>query len=136
MKRLFCILIILIAPLTIPLTQAATLHAQETLGVASASICRDVVNQQPIGAGQDFEASVGKVFCFTKITGAQGPIEISHVWYYGDIQRATVILPVKSSSWRTYSSKRIQTHEIGDWHVDVLGPTGQVLRTLQFKITP
>jgi hypothetical protein len=136
MKRLFCILIILIAPLTIPLTQAATLHAQETLGVASASICRDVVNQQPIGAGQDFEASVGKVFCFTKITGAQGPIEISHVWYYGDIQRATVILPVKSSSWRTYSSKRIQTHETGDWHVDVLGPTGQVLRTLQFKITP
>jgi hypothetical protein len=136
MKRLFCIIIILIAPITIPLSQAAILHAQETLGVAAASMCRDVVNQQPIGAGHGFEASVGKVCCFTKITGAQEPTEISHVWYYGDIQRAKVTLSVKSSNWRTYSSKRIQTHEIGDWHVDVLGPTGQVLRTLPFKIIP
>jgi hypothetical protein len=136
MKRLFYMVIIVIAPLIIALPQAATLHAQETLGVAAASICRAVVNQQPIGTGPGFEASVGKVYCFTKITGAQKPTEISHVWYYDDIQRAKVPLSVKSSSWRTYSSKKIQTHEIGDWHVDVLGPTGQILRTLQFKITP
>ena len=49
---------------------------------------------------------------------------------------ARVNLAIKASSWRTYSSKRIQRHEIGDWHVDVLDPNGEVLKTLQFKIIP
>jgi hypothetical protein len=138
MKRTYYVLLVVIALIIVPLSHAVTSMAQETapLTVAEASICRDVVNRQPIGAGYTFEASVGKLLCFTKITGAQSPTQISHSWYFGDAQRATVTLSVKSSSWRTYSSKRIQPHEIGDWHVDVLGPGGEILQTLQFKITP
>lgn len=138
MKQPFYIFIILMALITIPLSQAVTSKAQMTapLEVAAASICRDVINRQPAGSGYGFEASVGRLYCFTKITGAQTPIQISHVWYFGDTLRAKVTLSVKSSSWRTHSSKKIQTHEIGDWHVDVLGPKGEVLHTLRFKITP
>jgi len=138
MKRTYFALLVVIALIIVPLSHAATSMAQETviLAVAEASICRDVVNRQPVGAGDSFEASVGKLFCFTKITGAQSPTQISHAWYFGDAQKATVTLSVKSSSWRTYSSKRIQPHEIGDWRVDVLGPGGEILQTLQFKITP
>lgn len=138
MKQLFYGFIILTLLITIPLSLTVTSKAQVSapLEVTAASICRDVVNRQPIGAGESFEASVGKLYCFTKITGAQNPIEITHVWYYGDTIRAKVTLSVRSFSWRTYSSKKIQAHEIGDWHVDVLGPNGEVLHTLQFKITP
>ena len=138
MKRTYYVLLVVIALIIVPLSHAATSIAQETtpLAVAEASICRDVVNRQPIGAGYSFEASVGKLVCFTKITGAQSPAQISHVWYFGDVERATVTLSVRSSSWRTYSSKRIQPHEIGDWRVDVLGPGGEILGTLQFKISP
>jgi len=112
--------------------------AQETasLEVAVAAICSDVVDREPVDVGNSFEVSLGRVYCFTTIIGAHSPTEITHVWYFGDIERARVNLAIKASSWRTYSSKRIQRHEIGDWHVDVLDPNGEVLKTLQFKIIP
>ena len=138
MKRLCYFVLVLLMLITLSLSQAVTVLAQGTssLEVAVAAICRDVVDRQPVDVGDSFEASVGKLYCFTKIIGAQNPIGISHVWYFGDTERAKINLSVRSSSWRTHSSKKIQSHEIGDWHVDVLGPEGEVLRTLQFKITP
>jgi hypothetical protein len=138
MKRTHVALLIMIALSIVLLLPAVTSLAQETapLVVEEAAICRDVVDRQPVGAGDSFVASVDKLFCFTKITGAQGPTQISHAWYFGDTQRAKVTLSVKSSSWRTYSSKRIQPYEIGDWRVEVLGPGGKILTTLAFKIAP
>jgi hypothetical protein len=37
-------------------------------------------------------------------------------------------------NFRTYSTKIIQPHEIGDWHVDVLGPGDKLLKTVKFEI--
>lgn len=138
MKRLCYSIVVLVMLTTLSLSQVATVWAQGTasLEVAVAAICRDVVNREPVSVGNSFEASVGKLYCFTKIVGAQEPIEISHVWYFGDTERAKISLSVRSASWRTQSSKKIQPHEVGDWHVDVVGPDGKVLQTLQFKITP
>ena len=99
-------------------------------------ICRDVLHRRPLVVGNSFKASVGKLYCFTKIVGAQSPIEITHVWYFGNSKMAKVNLPVKSPSWRTYSSKTIHPQDIGGWHVEVLGPEGSVLWSVQFKITP
>jgi len=138
MRRLCYFVFVLITLIALCLSQAVTLKAQQTgsIEVAAAAICRDVVDRGPVDAGYSFEASVGKLYCFTKIIGAQRPIGITHVWYFGDTERARVYLSVRSSSWRTNSSKTIQAHEIGYWHVNVLGPEGELLRTLQFEITP
>lgn len=138
MKRIFYFPLVLVMVITISLFQAVTIKAQGTssIEVAVAVICRDIVDREPVDVGNSFGPSVSKLYCFTKIIGAQNPIKISHVWYFGDSERAKVNLSVKSSSWRTKSSKKIQSHEIGDWRVDVLGPEGKVLRTIQFKITP
>ena len=134
MKRPSYFLIVLLTVITISLSQAVTIKAQE-IQVAEAAICRAVVDREPIDVRDSFDSWVGTLYCFTKITGAQSPIEITHVWYFGDTERARVSLLVRSSSWRTHSSKKIQTHEIGDWHVDILGPDGEVLRSLQFRTT-
>lgn len=138
MKRTHAVLLILIASIIISLSLAVTSMAQETapLVVEESAICQDVVDLQSVGVSDSFDASVGKLFCFTKITGAQSPTQISHAWYFGNTQRAEITLSVKSSSWRTYSSKIIQPHEIGDWHVDILGPGGEILKSLEFKILP
>jgi hypothetical protein len=116
---------------------ASGLRAEETssLEVAVAAICQDVVDREPVEAGISFPASVGKLYCFTKITGAQAPTQITHVWYHGASERARVDLTVNSASWRTYSSKMIQEHEIGSWRLDVLDSNGTVLKELQFEIT-
>ncbi len=138
MKKLVYLSIALVALVTISLSQAVTAQAQEAgyIEVAYAAICRDVIDRQPIGIGDTFYSTVGKLWCWTKIVGAQRPVEIIHVWYFGDTERARVPLAVTSSSWRTHSSKIIQAHEIGDWHVDVIGPEGEILKRLRFKITP
>ncbi len=111
--------------------------AQEapSLEVAVAAICQDVVDREPVDAGVSFPASVGTLYCFTKIAGAQEPTKVTHVWYFGATERARVELDVNSSSWRTWSSKIIQAHEIGSWRVDVIDEAGTVLKELQFEIT-
>jgi len=135
MKRTSYMLAVLLM-LMVPMSQAATSNAQGLLEVAEAAICRNVVDREPVDVGNTFQNSVGKLYCFSKISGASDPTQISHVWYYGDVERGTVNLDVKSVTWRTYSSKIIQAHEIGDWHVDILGPKAELLMTLRFKITP
>ena len=75
-------------------------------------------------------------FIGTKVTAAQSPTQITHVWYFYGTERARVGLAVNSVSWRTYSSKIIQPHEMGAWSVDVLDANGKVLRTLEFEVRP
>lgn len=138
MKKPYCFLLFLVALIAMPLLQAGTINAQEKapIDVAMAAICTNVVDREPVGMGTSFDALTGRLYCFTKVIGASSPTDITHVWYFGDIERAEINLAVKSASWRTYSSKKIQSHEVGDWHVDVIGPDGQVLQTVEFKITP
>jgi hypothetical protein len=137
MKKLHCLLFLLVALMTIPLVQPGTMSAQQaaSMQVAVGAICRDVVDRAPIEVGSSFDVSAGKLYCFTKITGAPSPTQITHVWYFGDSERARVKLAVNAATWRTWSSKIIQAQEIGPWHVDVLGPAGEVLQTLDFAIT-
>jgi hypothetical protein len=128
------VLIVLVA-IFLGLPVAAVAQDAPSLEVAVAAICQDVVDREPVDAGVSFSASVGTLYCFTKITGAQDATKISHVWYFGAEERARVELDVNSDNWRTWSSKIIQEHEIGSWRVDILDAAGTVLKELQFEIT-
>ena len=128
------ILVVLVATfLGLPVTAVA--QNAPSLEVAVAAICQDVVDREPVDAGVSFPASVGTLYCYTKITGAQEATKITHVWYFGATERARVELDVNSDNWRTWSSKIIQANEIGSWRVDVLNEAGTVLKELQFEIT-
>jgi len=132
-------LICLVALTTVCLlSTTVALSAQEAnpMAVEPAAICRDVADREPVGAGTVFPASVGQLCCFTRIVNAAPPTVVTHVWYYGDAERARVSLRIGAASWRTYSSKIIQPHETGIWYVDVLGPDGNRLTSMTFEITP
>lgn len=111
-------------------------RAQESskVEVVAAAICKNVVAREAVDVGNRFSNSVSRLYCFTKVVGASQPTEIVHVWRYGDVERARISLPVKAASWRTYSSKAIQAHEIGPWRVDVLDTSGNLLETINFEI--
>lgn len=115
---------------------SGVVHAQEPSGLAVGygSVCEEVVDHEASASSTSFPASIGKIYCLTKIIGAKEQTWVTHVWYYGDTERARVKLAVKSTNWRTYSSKRIQTHETGPWHVDVVDKDGRVLQTYRFDI--
>lgn len=105
-----------------------------TLTVEDGTICKDVMDYTPVEPGISFPASVEKLYCYTKIVGAIDPTEITHVWFYGNIERARVTLAVNSPLWRTYSSKIIQPHEVGAWNVVVLDQSEKVLESFSFTI--
>lgn len=106
------------------------------LEIRDAGICLDIVDLQCQGKDVQFSSSLGKLYCFTRVMGATTPVTITHVWYYGEKERARVTLDVRSTNWRTYSSKIIQPHETGLWRVEILGPDGTVLKALEFNVMP
>lgn len=117
---------------------AGSAHAQTETGaqlaVAEAVIASDVQESQPVDSLTAVPADVGQVYCWTRITGAEGEIQVEHVWYHGDDEMARVPLRVAGNNWRTWSSKRIVPAWTGEWRVDVVGPDGTVLRSVSFTV--
>jgi hypothetical protein len=126
---------LLLTSLVLP---APVLEASETgsVHVEEVYVCKDVVDLTPVGTNANFKASVGRVFCFTKIIGAEHDTTVTHVWYFGESKEAWVTLNVGSTRWRTYSSKAIQSHQVGPWRVEVLGPDVELLKTIEFEVVP
>ncbi len=117
---------------------APNTFAQETdpLEVDLSVICTGIEDLEPIGTGISFPVSLEKLYCLTRILGALTPTTITHVWIFENTERARVDLAVMTYSWRTYSSKIIQPHEVGSWRVEVLDSEGMVLKRIQFITTP
>jgi hypothetical protein len=105
------------------------------LSVETSAICEDVVDREPVDEGTSFSVSVGRLYYYTKIVGAETATEVTHVWWFGPTERARITLPVGGSSWRTYSSKVLQPHEIGTWRVEVIDADGNNLETVEFTVT-
>jgi hypothetical protein len=122
--------------ISVLLVQAGFGQEPAVLEVVSPAVCKNVENLTCVDSQNEFSMPVDKLYCFTRITGAVEDTEITHVWYYGDVERFRISLNVRSSSWRTYSSKTIQAHETGKWRVDVLDSSGTVLKTIPFTIVP
>ena len=117
------------------LIPAAGAQESNKLEVVAAAISKNVVAREAMDVGNRFSNSTPRLYCFTKVVGANQPTEVVHVWRYSDVERARISLAVKAASWRTYSSKAIQAHEIGPWRVDVLDTSGNLLETINFEIT-
>jgi len=99
-----------------------------------AAVCTAVEERLPVGTADVFPAEVGQVYFWTKVEGLQDTTMIKHVWYYKGDEIATVQLPVRSSSWRTYSYKTIPPEWSGDWVVKVVDADGEVLKAVPFKV--
>jgi cell wall-associated NlpC family hydrolase len=116
-------------------TTPAAAPEQPALVLEEIHICTNVENREPTGVGTIFPDDLGKLYCFTKIGGAEGTAYVYHVWYFGDKEIARVKLPVKSKSWRTWSSKKFNM-VLGSGHVEVVSESGAVLGKAEFEIQP
>ena len=108
--------------------------AQGTLSVSESAVATNVVDRMPVGSGTSFSADVGRVYAWTRITGAEGETTIHHVWFQGDVERADLALQVGGSPWRTWSNKAISPEWTGDWRVEVRDSSGNVIETLSFTV--
>lgn len=98
------------------------------------AVCTGVEEREPVGEADVFPSDVNQVYLWSKVTGIQDTTMIKHVWYYKGEEITSVQLPVKSSSWRTYSYKTIPAEWSGDWVVKVVDASGNVLKAVPFKV--
>ncbi len=86
------------------------------------------------GVAEVFPAGTEQLWCRTRITGAETPTTVTHVWYHRDQTLARVELQVGSADWRTFSSKNLLPDWTGPWEVKVLDEAGNVLQSVQFTV--
>jgi hypothetical protein len=103
-----------------------------TVSVQDAAICQEVVDRTPMGTGDVFSPDVPELYCFTRIVGAQQDTEVTHNWYYRGNLMASVVLPVGSASWRTWSKKSMSPDMAGEWMVEILSQEGVPLESIIF----
>lgn len=105
-----------------------------SLQVQDVAIGTGVQDRAPTGSSMYFNSSVGRLYAFTRIIGAEGDTRVYHKWYHGDTLVADVPLTVRSGDWRTWSTKNVQPDWTGDWRVVVVSEDGAVLGTVKFAI--
>ncbi|MDR8390166.1 DUF2914 domain-containing protein [Aliifodinibius sp. S!AR15-10] len=126
MKSIVCTFLILFFSITL-------LQAQN-LSVSTIEFGTDIEDRNIVNVDSVFTSSVERVYCFTQVDGAEKTTTITHVWYYGNEEKARVELPVNGPNWRTWSSKFILENWLGEWSVDILDSSGEVLATKTFRI--
>ena len=114
-------------------TTSAVAQEPPALVLEDIQICTAVEDRQPLGVGTVFPVDLDKLYCFTKITGAEDPTFVYHVWYFGNDEIARVKLPVKAISWRTWSSKKLNMG-LGNGHVEIVSESGDILGKAEFEI--
>ena len=112
----------------------AAVEAKPAAVTVEAQLCTGVEERMPVGMADQFPADIGQVCLWTKILGYSDTTMIKHAWYYRGDEVATVELPVRGSSWRTYSYKTIPLGWTGDWVVKVVDANGEVLGAYPFKV--
>jgi len=127
LKKLIVWMFVVVA-MGISCAQAADLQ------VADGVITTAIENQMPVDQIESYRADFGKLYCFTRIVGAQEDTVITHVWYYQDNELARVPLSIRSSNWRTYSSKRVLPQWVGEWKVVILDEKENEIATIPFNL--
>lgn len=98
-------------------------------------LCSGVENRMPVGEAESFPADVGRVYLWNRVAGiTEGETLIHHVWLREGQEMADVPLPVKGDPWRTYSYKTIPPEWAGSWEVKVVGPDGNVIKSIAFTV--
>lgn len=108
--------------------------APAAVKVVEAVITTGLSDHAPIDSVQTYSAGVKRLYCYTRLTGAQEGSFITHVWYRGKAEMGRMQLPVKGSEWRTWSTKAFLPSWTGKWRVEVLDAEGKLLSTVSFTL--
>ena len=106
-------------------------EAPKSVQVEKMALGSGVESRELVGEATEFDVSVGRVYCWTKIVSESVPTTVKHVWYVEGQKAADVTLDVKYPSTRTWSSKAIGA---GKWRVEVVSETGEVLGSTDFMV--
>ncbi|MBQ4838930.1 DUF2914 domain-containing protein [Pseudoalteromonas luteoviolacea] len=108
----------------------------DTSHISRAVLTSGIENREPINVLKHLvepNKFQEKLFFFTEIKGLQGQV-VQHLWFHQDQLMADISLPVSTPRYRTYSSKNIMPSQTGEWRVEVITESGQLLAQKSFRI--
>lgn len=94
-------------------------------------LCTDVQEREPVGEAGEFDISVERLWCWTRIIAENIPTTVKHVWYVDGKKTAEITLNVKYPRTRTWSNKAVGA---GKWKVEVVSADGKVLAVAEAKV--
>jgi len=124
-KKIFLLVIVCAVAFSVQATE---------IQVVDVTITSAIENRMPIDSIAIYPADYGKLYCFTRIIGATGETQVTHVWFYEDQEMARISLSVQSEDWRTFSSKRFLPQWVGQWSVVVENEQGVALAEVFFRL--
>ena len=135
-RRMPCLLPL--RPMKIPffvvLAVAATVQpVSRQSPTAEISIAKSVQAGMPTDTASAFDASVGTVVGWSRVSGLAAGSTIIHLWIHG-ADSTRVSLAIGGSPWRTYSRKAIPAGASGAWTLEVLTSDGVRLGARTFRI--
>jgi hypothetical protein len=105
------------------------------LKITEMAVCREVVDRGCDSEGRTFGPDVENVAFLTRVEGATGEAFVFHLWSFEGKEIQRVRLPVRASSYRTWSKKWVKGQP-GRWRVEVLDPIGRSLGVVDFTVQP
>ena len=137
MKKIIAAAALFLLPVFSVLAQEATKPqageaAAPEIKVEKIVTASSVENREPVGETAAFDGAAGRVYTWTKITAANTPVAIKHVYYFGEKKVFELELSIKSSPYRVWSNKAVWP---GSWKVDVTDETGKVLSSASFTVS-
>ncbi len=140
MSRVICstlIILVLLAVVAISQDSRLTQPVEETATsklTADVEICTDVVDRACTGSAPAFDANVGKLYCWSRISGMTDETTIRHIWLYSGKTVLEVPLTIKGNHWRTWSCKNISASMTGDWEVRIIDASGSNIASTVFTV--
>lgn len=116
------------------LTNAESQGADHFMLKAEIQIGTGIENHEPTGVSDTFTSDAGQLVGWSRITGAQQPTEVRHVWKWNGNIVSTVPLSIQSPSYRTYSRKSIDG-KTGTWTLEVKDIDDRLLDSKSVEVT-
>ncbi len=139
MKRIFALMIIVLAATAFAQTDTTTTPAPATSPAMSGEVKRAqfttaVTEREPVDEISTLAAPAEKVFFFTELVGMTGKT-VTHKWSLDGQSMGDVAIAVGADRWRCYSTKSLTATKAGEWTVDVVDDAGKTLTSKTLTYT-
>lgn len=109
--------------------------SSEGISVIRSATCTGISKHEPVGTAASFSLDVGRVYLYTQVEMPKTDTGlIQHVWKFNGKPISVVELKVNGPTFRTRSYKTITEKMAGEWTVDVVTESGDIIETVTFSV--
>jgi len=107
------------------------MEAMSSVKVEKLVLATGVEAREPVGEAAEFDTSIKRIYCWTKVVPQTTPTTLKHVWSADGKVINAVSLTLSTSPSRTWSYKTVWPAQ---WKVEVVDESGTVIASREFSV--